>query len=374
MKLFNVLVSAESPLHITNMVSRNNYFSASFIPGPTLRGAFLTELMRKDKEAFDMALKNMFFSPAYPVCRNGHSPKQSLPTHFAMLRCKVCSRLERIKEAYQVNVLEKLVNGNETPYVSCPDKLEHGVSNMEKAPDLYCPICRRPISISGHIERTASTAIDRETRTSSPTGMLFFYEYIAPRAELMTQILVTADEVTKYVPSEMDIKVGRGASRGFGRVKLRFSDATSQMKDSLGTIRDSLQRSFLVMAAKSPCFHVEIEDGRGLVSNATLSVEEFKMSLERAAKIVMKDIDSEAVGKAISEVIFRGGTCWMRGWSLKGDIAKPSLLAATPGSLFIMKFRQPLQGHEDVIALLEFTGIGLHSSIGVNNVYFPELR
>jgi CRISPR/Cas system CSM-associated protein Csm3 (group 7 of RAMP superfamily) len=374
-KLFNVRAEAESPLHITDMVSRNNFFSATYIPGPTLRGAFLTKLRTRSEDIFNLGLKNICFSPSYPVCKAGHAPVQSLPSHFAMLRCKICSRLKKVEKAYQVDILRNILEGHEISHIPCPcEPLKHGISVMEKASELYCPACERYVSINDHIERMMSSSIDRKTRTSTPTGMLFSYEYILPRTEFMSQILVTEDDLIKEIPSEMDITVGRGISRGFGRMKLHFDDGTEEMKKSRERIAEALEKSVLVLAAKSPCFHIDIQDGVGFVSKSTIDRGEFAMSLERSANLLGKKVDSRVVEQSIQGVDFRGGTCWIKGWSFKGNIPKPSIIAAAPGSLFIMRFKQSLQDVEDAIALLEFTGIGPHSLTGVNNVYFPVLR
>lgn len=223
-QLLEVEVELLSPAIVVSRVTRSGYVRPlDYIPGSTLRGALLTALYRlgyiEERQLRQEAEEpSILASPAYPIVQlsetGGVALRRTLPATPATFKCKVCgSSFMNLREVS----IQLTSSGNIRLPVECP---EHG-----PAKSLYS----LPIYVYGgdirvfrpRVVHATSAAINKLLGTAM-RGMLFSYEAIAEGTRFWAR-LALPDSVAGKIPEKLEVAVGRGSSRGFGRsvVKVR---------------------------------------------------------------------------------------------------------------------------------------------------------
>lgn len=216
-KVWEVRLRLESPLILTRRRTETGFLNPlKYIPSTTLRGALVSALYREgyldakglEKERQD---PEIVASPAYPV----YGGAKTFPAHPFISECKQC---REIVGGGHIRDLERLVDGDVSGWsVECgrghralrplhPGKFLSIVNGEfkpcdegEKAGTLY----------------SVSVAISK-SRASGVSGLLYFYEALQPSLEFWATVAVPG-----FVSLPRDgfvLHVGRGVSRGFGRV------------------------------------------------------------------------------------------------------------------------------------------------------------
>jgi hypothetical protein len=214
-RLLEARIRLESPAIITTRRTERGFVKPSeSIPGSTLRGAIVTALLREGRisSAEEESRKpTILASPAYPL----HPGGRSLPATPFMWYCEKC------REAVDLtrDLKESLLTGSE-PEI----RLTHACG--EPLRPLYGSLIatKRLERVGVRSFRATSVAISK-SRGSAVKGMLFDYEAVAEGTEFWA--LMLAPDALEEV-KEMEIFVGRGASRGFGRARVTFSPAPLQ--------------------------------------------------------------------------------------------------------------------------------------------------
>jgi hypothetical protein len=216
MILVKAMLTLKSPAIVaTRRVERGYVKPLDYIPGSTLRGALISALYREglvsasfmEREADKPTILS---SPAYPFIKS--SP--SMPGTPFTARCKICDTIIDITRS----VIEKIQESEEFTPPRCQD---HGIKSMES---MYSQLVVR---IDDKLERaeifsyrSTSVGIDKNRGTFA-RGMLFDYEAVAEGTVFWAR-LILPDELDFEKIKRIEVWIGRGISRGFGRAVLEL--------------------------------------------------------------------------------------------------------------------------------------------------------
>jgi len=319
-RFYEVRLELETPAVIPLRITRTGYLEpATIIPGATLRGAVITSLYSNGLISptvleNEVRKPSILATPAYPVVvKNGREYK-TLPATPFMFRCKVCG-----KTADQtVRASETMASGSQpVPAYSCPS---HG-----PAESLY----GRPIYVgAGGLESYApkttyavSVGVNKFTATSMK-GMLYNYEAI-DAGEVFWARLTVPEELVDKLPRKLEVLVGRGRSRGFGRAKIELKDETLPHRQgskvfiaySHLTPLEELSYAGLKVRIRSVCGRLQ-----KILMGWDMAVKAFKpfAKVVRAGALVAADVsgeDSAASTMLLSHggIPLKTGNVWLTG-------------------------------------------------------------
>ncbi|MCX8171650.1 MAG: hypothetical protein N3E47_06775, partial [Candidatus Bathyarchaeota archaeon] len=211
MIFLEIILETLSPTIIAERRSLRGFLKTlNYIPASTLRGAILSELYRRGIIKDDF-LKNERESPslvasyAYPVTSGG---KKAYPSHPFMYECKVC----KWRKNYLNNVIGELESYGELREL-IPATCENGHAALENLYSKCYPDDANKVPAS----RFICTGVSKR-RGSSETGMLYEYEAMTPGRKFWAT-LALPDRIMEHIDG-LEIHIGRGISRGFGRSKI----------------------------------------------------------------------------------------------------------------------------------------------------------
>ncbi len=210
MALFEARIKLLSPAIVTTRRTERGFVRpADHIPGSMLRGSILSALylegkLGRDDLSREAESPRLLASPAYPVVRGS----RSLPATPNVMRCDRC------------RVIEYCGLRGLMLYHEC----EGGQGHREPLKPVHGDLIAR---IDGELEevrvstfRATSVAIDKGRRAAA-RNMLFDYEAIAEGTEFWSFLLIPEE----YRFSSIEVTIGRGGSRGFGRATLTVQPA-----------------------------------------------------------------------------------------------------------------------------------------------------
>lgn len=217
MRFYKIKVKLDSPTIIPERrVERGYKGCLDYIPSTTLRGALITSLylngyikLNEAKElvkTFDLLVSNAYLFD---------SGRESYPSHPFMYECKVeGERINFINE-----VLDKLKNYEKPKFkFSCS---EGHLALKYPHPKTVIPLSDKKSmfkTVSVKIQCTVSTAISKH-RASSQSGMLYEYDY-AIEGQTFWSFLGVSERLDRYIEKDLNLNIGRGVSRGFGRAHI----------------------------------------------------------------------------------------------------------------------------------------------------------
>lgn len=396
--LYRLEITLKSPLLVGYTApSHNLYDTLNYIPSVTLRGALGTAIidnfckkgeefgkcdaceLKDDCEFYKFIYQNVF-SITNGIFRNNLGEKHKcqnsdiVPSHPLLQICKVCGKVEG------ENVSKKIYNNlplwQNSKYVksNCPNCERK--TTMEPLKKNYCrnEDCNIILG-SPEMRITTSTSIDHAKR-SSLKGYLFSYNYIQSEAIFESYLLFEKnDQILEFLKTLKVLRIGRGKSRGFGRVSLKIEalDLKEKIKRNKQLIKEMISGNSLILSAKTNVFSLETDfkTNIGLVSNPKIDL---KKALQRSNEELnlnlsnIKDIFTLKNTLGSLEVI--------SGWSFKTQQPKPHIKTAVPGSLYRFEINDDNIDENiiEALAYLEFIGLNKYSRLGYNLIYYPSLK
>lgn len=319
-----------------------------YIPASTLRGAIVSGLYRMGVVGDDFLESerrspSVIASYAYPVVDGG---KRSYPGHPFMYKCKVCGAVEdRLSE-----VVEDLEEGGElreAGRVAC----RRGHVALDA---LYSK--PYPSGEGGEVPagRFICTGVSKG-RGSSEVGMLYEYEAMTPGRRFWAT-LALPDGLEEHIDG-LEVRIGRGVSRGFGRSKVVRSRVIS-LDDVAMKIKEGMAHGkYFVLYASSP-----------LVSCSGSSYAPYPLEIGLPEAIAMP-VACER-GRLKIKAVYGRADFRIGGWDMYGNVEKPAIKFATrPGAVVTAEF----VGSPSSLAALSLLGtverLGDTAITGVNMLH-----
>lgn len=348
-EIYELRLKLESPLIITTaQIGKTLYHQYDFIPATTLRGALLAELYRRGMDVSKEIQEPSFIvKNAFPVVDD----EISEPAHPLVYRCKLCDALN--DEESRTFVSEAIRDFRENGKINT-DKLVPSRCLRGHKGTIESLGGRMIIYRKGKIKEVSLVRVTQDSIgiskviRSSEIGMLYNYTGIAPGQEFASLIVGSKDIIDEIKKNDV-IRIGRGKSRGLGKVKLELRE----YKPDVERINSLIHGDKILVKAMSHIMNIELkqEDGR-LYSN-------FDLNLKVCKPVnLFKNINKILTGKGkISGFTF-----------LKNSISpKPIFYGALPGSLYAFELINRDKETIEELARLEVEGVEPFNNVGINH-------
>ncbi|MEM1515734.1 MAG: hypothetical protein QXO15_07900 [Nitrososphaerota archaeon] len=315
MVFLEIILEILSPTIVTERRSLRGFLKVpNYIPALTLRGAILSELYRRGIIGKDF-LKNererpsVIVSYAYPVTSEG---EKSYPSHPFMWECKMCGQRENYLSRI-IGDLENYGELRELMRIAC----KNGHMVLENLYSKCYPTDANKILAS----RFICTGVSKE-RGSSETGMLYEYEAMTPRRRFWATLSIP-DEIMECIDG-LEICIGRGISRGFGRSKIVESKIVS-LRDATMRVEGAIAHGkYIALYASSP-----------LVSCHNSYYTPYPLEIDLSSIAAPIDVG----GKLRIKAVYGRSDFHIGGWDLYENVEKPSVKFATrPGAIVTAEF------------------------------------
>lgn len=210
LNVYKLYLRLESPVALPLRRARMGYLGLPpFIQATTLRGAIITALMQErilDRESvmLESNTPTIIASPAYPIVDG----LESRPAHPFIFLCKKCQAMVNSQE-----ILRKLTSSDNLDIPSeCPNK-HRALQQLHPSPIITAKGGVERAEVAG--TRYVSVSISRR-RASSVKGVLYSYEVLAESQTFWA----TVSSYRELDLNGLVLLLGRGASRGLGRIKI----------------------------------------------------------------------------------------------------------------------------------------------------------
>lgn len=330
MKVYSAVFELESPLLITGMKhGRVLEHHVDYIPGQTIRGAFLTLLKLEGAKSVDEEISepSIVFHPAYPAPSDG----VVRPADPLTYRCKVCNEIVRLELPEDPS--------NLTIPVHCSKKhlytLESIGGSLVKISDKISKFQAPRVMLE-------SIGINRYLR-SSEVGMLYSYIALAPGLKFTSLIVDPKDRLRGMVEeaglkiNRLHLRMGRRTSAGLGHMKAEVREEKNYIERRAKEIAGL--KGKVCLLAKSPLFNLGFRDGR-IVTTAKLGGEAFTVKF-----------------------ILKTGLVRVSGYSIRSNTPKPMFSGLGVGSLVVLE-----NFNLNQLVTAELLGVGPFSMAGLNIV------
>jgi hypothetical protein len=260
MKFYEAKIKTLSPTIIPERRFERGYKGQlSYIPSTTLRGAILSSLYTKGYLSLDEIKAigesyELLVSNAYLI----DNEFKSYPSHPFMYKCKIPHGTDdkgnKIFES-KIFISEDEVANSLKSGIDPIFKFECSKGHVAIEHPHPKPVRKanrseeefREVSIK--VQSMISVGISKH-RASSQAGMLYEYDAMIEGQEFWCYIGVLRDEICKYIKSGLEIKIGRGISRGFGRSVMEKIEEIS-----LDKIIEELKSSNIAVEGKNIIFY-----------------------------------------------------------------------------------------------------------------------
>ena len=405
--IYDVEVELLTPALLVERVGKRGYTSIrDRIPGQSIRGALLTVLWRLGVEqdrlsslmvSADTALPcgmeergefghPLTAIPKIPVGKDGKDKERYAisflgPTWLEEFS-KVCEgQLDlptMMRKAFDEHA-RKIPGIGEKAHVFSLPLLEKGLGKAFKEagkPGLFVRA-----SYSTYLE--ISTAISH-VRGASEAGMIYAYEALPAGSKFRTTLtdldgaLTDAMEergLLKGGRADISIRLGRGASRGFGHAILRaVRVGERKVKEAISRAEKALEAGSVPLIATSPISRLEVS-ARGLltVPSPPDVIEVPNLWHKNVALDISGGLRLRLAGAAGSEKRIKS-------YSLKAGLPRPELRGLVEGSLCLYKVEEARGDAAELLALLELAGLDELANICLNRVKvavedpFPDIK
>ena len=357
-----------SPTIITSEVGRKGFVYSVFtdiIPGSIFKGAILTaalvENVLKSREDANQMAKSPDFAFS-PLVRS--SSQDIMPLSNLLITHELCYTTKWEKDKIFSLGAHKLATAIDYEH-SLMELEDHFLSHKIKEGWKYAPgeIKKQPgrpaikkngswrLLSDGPLESYYIQVALDHSRGSAAPGMLYAYEHIIPG------ILYSGVAITSSVcplrdlleRNTVNVRIGRGISRGFGKVRLNIR--TLQLP-RLSELRGGEQ---VVLEALSPVF---VEDP---LPRPPKKGDLLVLDPNWYDRLLNVDINA---GFRVKAVIGRFTT--YRGWSLRTKLPKLPISALAEGSLLICEVEEKIPS--EVSTVLPVVGLNRRASSGFNQL------
>lgn len=277
------------------------------------------------------------------------------------LRGLLLSKLREYREAFP----DKLRELGEDAHAFSPSLLEFGVGDIFKVDGKGIPL-----KFSGYPTSLEISVGISHVRGASESGMIFAYEALPTGAKFSARLTDMDGGLTDLMAdhgllangrAELLVRIGRGASRGFGHAVMRLRKLPEEeLRKVVERADRALNEGVIPLLARAPL--VELRPStRGLVSLPSPPEEikvpgEWHASLELGGRLMLKRVD--CLGKQRR----------VKGYSMRKGIARPEFTAACEGSLCLYKVARADGDVAEALALLELAGLDRLAKLCLNRV------
>ena len=340
MRFCEVLIELLSPAILTSKRTERGYLSPlSYIPATTLRGAILSSLYYSDilDEDYLRSESNspsVFTSPAYPLADSG----KSYPCHPFAYRCKLPHNGKYESKIYAHEIIDAL-ELNTAPRFRHTCSLGHIACLEEAHPSPVVPRGETFEKVSLTYEHVICVGMS-SARAASRKQLLYEYEAIAAGQRFWFR-LTAPDKIVNGLERDVELHIGRGVSRGFGRARIL------EVKDApLGEVGERIQQTYSdkrLIALYSISHLIPTQERRDCIIEIDLGDISSRCEVNASGKILVKKIYG------------RCGSLQL-GWDmLRGK--RPAISPAwKPGSIAIAELKDLRGAWGKAIAALAYMG------------------
>ena len=346
MRVYRLEIESEEPLLVTGpKVGNISGPEREILTGITLRGALLYRAFKEGRSSLIEELREpkLIFHPAYPASEAGISE----PAHPFIYKCKLCEgdvaedHLEKIRK----NPLE-LVG---TIYPHLCERGRHLFSMKSLGGKLVVKKDGTYVQFKG-LEFVRMEAVGMSKRfRNSEVGMVYNYLCFAPGSRFQGLIVDLSEDRLQLLgyreDEEYELRLGRGGSRGLGHSILKLTCEEGFLRRLIDYIERKLKEtSYIFLKAKAPIYGLKALDD-GFHVRSYLEIPPLKLE-----------------GEWIT------GTERISGFSLQTGYPKAMIKAAKPGSLYLYRPPEDVEGEELVEILVRASLVGLEpfNHLGLN--------
>lgn len=357
-----VELKLESPTILVERAGRAGYSSISGrIGGSTLRGSIISWAFRMGYVRDIGAERNdpkLIVHPAYPT-RGGETARPPTPYIF---ECKERPRRlvdtlgrERVRELSLASSLEEMLSLSGSPSSECDLMKDIPGSTVR----VRSPIIGMEAGEIEEVDVMASVGINKMLRAAE-RGMLYNYEVILPGAEFSTLIVdMSEGRYIEFIKNEKRLFIGRGISRGFGRVSVTVKwekDMEPLIEDLKGKVDEWIfernGRRRIALYSRSPAASISLSRENGYIASPIPEADEGWLR----GKI---EISKDSAGRPLA-IGFR---TVFRSVAYPTGLPRPSFFCSREGSVFIAE----LSGDASAaVALGSLIGWDRSSCLGLN--------
>ena len=346
-RIVEVKLILKSPTILSERRSALGYLGIlNYIPPTTLRGAILTSLYTQEKIGEEKLREEdvrprLIVSPAYPIDIQG---KKSRPATPFIWECKVCRmESERCKNKnkedegkYIINREEEFVKKiYEDAPLNIPSECEKGHRALKALHPKPIPEVKRVVT------RHISVTIDK-SRGVAVKGMLYSYDVILPPQTYWATLSLPDGY---GVDSRFEVRLGRGASRGFGVAELEVQGEIS-LEEKAEEYSNYIKGDTVVAVAVSPTLQGEIDP------------QPYPRTLDLSKVAAQLGFNIADCALTIEKVY--GKTVRMKGgWNILKDAPRPDYYAKAQGS--VVSARVDAKNRKD--AAIGLAALAYHGTI-----------
>jgi hypothetical protein len=348
MKIYSVRMRVESPLICTKeQIGNVLRHSGLYLRGHALRGGFLRLAYHDHPNEVIEESRNpqLIFHPAYPV----FDGLKTEPAHVFTYSCKICGATE-MKDPYQV--LSELKEGRISESTICRNGHVYSIRTLGGS---------LIVNKNGRFEKkdpeftsVKSIGINRILK-GAEYKMLYEYVALSPGSEFRSIIVDLSDRMERLKLAEKsEVRIGRGFTRGFGRISVETSLEKDALNKESERIRRILQKTDGVIILRALSLVCRLKKG-----SKGLSTEPFpNIAGEWLKPMELTVLNVNAAITGLEE---------FAGFSNVGKLPTPQLVGAGAGSLFFYKTDKDYWTEaSENLAEKRFTGFGSFSCSGLN--------
>ena len=406
--VYEAEVELLSPTILVERTGKSGYTSIrDRLPGQTLRGALLTALhdagicsdprkLAKLRITATTGLPSeegarFYFGHPFVMMPKVGLLKRGRRYAFSLLAGKwlealgnASTRTRGLRElllselrSYRKAFLSKLRELGKNALAFSPSLLEFGMGSVFKVDEKGMPL-----EFGGYSTNLEISVGISHVRGASESGMIFAYEALPVGAKFSATLTDLSGELTDLMighgllangRAELPIRIGRGASRGFGHAVMRLRKVPEgELREVVERAAKALNEGVIPLLARAPLVELKPSE-RGLTSLPSPPEElevpgEWHVGLEPGGRLTLRRIDCLGEQKRV------------KGYSMRKGIARPELTAACEGSLCLYKVVSARGEVAETLALLELAGMDRLAKLCLNRVEiavedpFPSLE
>jgi len=364
MKIIEVTAKTEYPLLIARESTTDYFYPClDYMTGTAIRGAFAYIYLNRNNNNADEVFKKYFLNSAY-VKWGGLYYQGSLPLPLTARTCKITPGFASSGHGVLDTLFHLISEEKSGRFDIIPDDCSCGAA-YDRAPFEFFNQTNNGFAVALPKKRiTSKVAIDRETE-SSRAGALYSYEMLNEGQTFAGNILVSddiANELKIFISSVTAIRLGRGRTRGLGKVSVSFSAPAEYNSASANKYEDFNKKLYEFANTK----------GVKLDANKYFSILLLSDSvLEKSPKEYFQAVTSEYLkdnyGINCKLVAGESNKRIISGWDYQNNRPKDNALAITKGSVFAFEV-QDENGVAEKLKKIEENGIGERREEGFGRI------